>query len=126
MERKVMLGFVQQVNVTDLEMFYFFYFSMFKDCGSRYETYNKNCIGSRINLDRLAQSIRELIKDTKVKIISTIFERKKEVIFLENCLSKCSNNPLYMSINTNDSITSRLQYGIYISIRWFYESYFFV
>ncbi len=76
-----MLVFVQQVNVNNLEMFILLFFSMFKDCGWRYGTYNKDCIGSRINLERLAQSIRQLIIDTKVKIISDIFRKIRMTSF---------------------------------------------
>lgn len=35
------------------------------DCTSRYEAYTKNCLGTRMNIERLAQSIRQLIIDTK-------------------------------------------------------------
>jgi len=36
------------------------------DCGQRYHPYTRNCLGTQINLDRLAQSIRQLIIETKV------------------------------------------------------------
>jgi len=35
------------------------------DCGHGYSTYQQNCLGPKLNLDRLAQSIRQLITDTK-------------------------------------------------------------
>jgi hypothetical protein len=47
---------------------------MFEDCAGRYNTYTRDCLGSRINLERLAQSIRQLIVDTKVEIIFGILK----------------------------------------------------
>ncbi len=38
----------------------------FVDCGWGYDAYSRDCLGPRINLERLAQSIRQLIIDTKV------------------------------------------------------------
>jgi hypothetical protein len=38
------------------------------DCRPRYNHYSRNCVGSKINLERLTQSIRQLIIDTKVGV----------------------------------------------------------
>ncbi|CAF3700839.1 unnamed protein product [Adineta steineri] len=35
------------------------------DCGWKYDTHTKDCLGSQVNLNRLAQAIRQLILDTK-------------------------------------------------------------
>ena len=40
-----------------------------KDCAWRYQTYTRDCVGTQINLERLAKSIRQLIIDTKVYIL---------------------------------------------------------
>jgi hypothetical protein len=98
-----MWAFVQQVKVNNILIVCLFFFCNFnfKDCGWRYNTYTRDCLGSRINLERLAQSIRQLIIDSKVQIIFLIFEKINiNSFFLENCLSKCSNNALCMSITT--------------------------
>lgn len=71
-EIKVMPVFVQRVNMDDIEGFHqqtkLFFFVVRIDCDARYESYTKDCVGSRINVERLAQSIRQLIIDTKVTI----------------------------------------------------------
>mgnify|MGYP006904171562 FL=1 len=36
------------------------------DCALRDDAYAKNCLNTRMNVERLAQSIRQLIIDTKV------------------------------------------------------------
>ncbi|CAF3673345.1 unnamed protein product [Adineta steineri] len=35
-------------------------------CAHQYDTYSKDCLGTRFNLERLARSIRQLVIDTKV------------------------------------------------------------
>ncbi|CAF1647977.1 unnamed protein product, partial [Adineta ricciae] len=35
------------------------------DCGRKFDAYTKECLGTRINLERLAQSINQLISDAK-------------------------------------------------------------
>lgn len=66
-ERKVMLVFVQQVKINSTINIFLFNFD-FIDCDLRSNSNAKDCLGSRINVERLAQSIRQLILDTKVQI----------------------------------------------------------
>ena len=110
-----MLAFVQQVKVNNVTMLILFL--IFEDCGSRYETYTRDCLGSRINLERLAQSIRQLNYRYKSKNDRWKGrEREMNGFSIENCLSKFSNYTLHMSITTTgyrvDSIGSGLQCGM--------------
>ena len=69
------------------------------DCDARYESYSKDCIGPRINLERLAQSIRQLIIDTKVSSITShllLLLLCTIDLFLENSSSKCTKIPVHM------------------------------
>lgn len=61
-------AFVQQVPIVvnklqtnGLRLFFFR-----SDCALRDDAYAKNCLNTRMNVERLAQSIRQLIIDTKV------------------------------------------------------------
>ncbi|CAF0922899.1 unnamed protein product [Adineta ricciae] len=58
------------------------------DCGYRYNIYTRDCLSSRINVERLALSIRQLITDTKI-----VYQRARA----NSCVCQTTSSPSVVS-----------------------------